>query len=480
MAATTTVTPTVTPTTVALTDDPFTLGVSSGDPDPTSAVLWTRLRPAGAAVDGPIDVRWEVADDETFTTIAATGTVTAESADGHSVHALVELNGPSWYRFTAGGWTSPIGRVAPVPAGSPDRLRMAAASCQHWETGYYAAHRDIVEWGPDVVLFLGDFIYEGPGNPVRPPDRVRTHGPAEATDLASYRARYELYLSDPDLQASRARCPWLVIWDDHEVANNYASLAPQDPADRPGFAARRAAAYRVWWEHMPVRLAPPVDGTDYTISRRITWGGLVDLLLLDGRQFRSDQACGDIPLDPSPACQEASAPDRTMLGATQEQWVADELAATQATWAVLGQQTVMTDLRLGDAILNYDQWDGYAPARDRLLAAAAATDRLVVLTGDIHLAGVGVLPGVGVEFVTTSISSAGNVDVSLQPTIAGFDTVVDAELAHRGYTRHVVTPDRWTAEYRIVDDAADPASTISTWRTFGVDATQRDAVTTAD
>ena len=141
---------------------------------------------------------------------------------------------------------------------------------------------------------------------------------------------------------------------------------------------------------------------------------------------------------------------------------------------MIGQQTVLTDLRLGAAVLNYDQWDGYGPARDRLLAEAAATDRLIVLTGDIHLAGVGQLPGVGVEFVTTSISSRGDVPVELQPILDSFPTVVASELVHRGYTRHTVTPAAWTAEYRIVDDVLDPASPVSPWRTFRVDATTRD------
>ena len=163
-------------------------------------------------------------------------------------------------------------------------------------------------------------------------------------------------------------------------------------------------------------------------------------ILLDGRQFRSDQACGDATLSTEPPCAEALDPARTMLGDAQEQWVADALAASSATWTVIGQQTVLTDLRLPNgAILNHDQWDGYAPARDRLLAAAAGVQRLVVLTGDIHLAGVASIPGLGAEFVTTSISSSNKVPLGLEPILRGFPSVVDAELAHRGYIRHTVT-----------------------------------------
>ena len=298
-------------------------------------------------------------------------------------------------------------------------------------------------------------------------------------DLAGYRARYATYLTDPHLQAARAACPWVVIWDDHEVENNYAGLTPNDPAEPAAFAARRAAAYQAWWEHQPVRLAAPVEGQPFPIHRGLAWGELADLIALDGRQFRSDQVCDEIPpLTIEPACADAALPDRTMLGTEQEAWLGDRLAASTATWPTLVQQTVMTDLRIDDIVLNFDQWDGYDPARQRLLAqAAAATDRLIVLTGDIHLAGVGVLPGVGVEFVTTSLASAANVPVELEATLAQFANVRGAEIAHRGYTRHVVTPERWTAEYRIVDNIADPASPVSTWQTFAVDAAQRDVVT---
>jgi alkaline phosphatase D len=287
-------------------------------------------------------------------------------------------------------------------------------------------------------------------------------------------------LSDPDLQTARACCPWLVVWDDHEVENNYAALEPQDLAERDAFAARRAAAYRAWWEHMPVRLPAPVDGTDFPIYREVSWGGLADVVLLDGRQYRSDQACGDVSLSFDPPCPEALDPARTMLGPEQEDWLASAFSTGSATWTVLGQQTVLTDLRVptNGAILDYDQWDGYAPARERLLAHAAAAERVVVLTGDIHLAGVGRLPGVGTEFVTTSISSPLGIDPSLQPVVASFADIVDAELAHRGYTRHVVTPDAWTAEYRIVADAAATDSTVTTWRTFHVAATTPDLPTT--
>jgi alkaline phosphatase D len=463
-------------TSAALPGDPFALGVTAGDPDATSVVLWTRL--VGDGLPDAVDVMWETSTDE-FATVASSGTATATAADGHSVHAVVDISGPVTYRFQAGGFTSPAGRAAPAVAGATG-LRIAAATCQHFETGLYAAHRDLTEWAPDVVVFLGDFIYEGGGRPVGG-QVLRSHDGPEPRDVAGYRGRYAQYLGDPQLQAARAACPWWVIWDDHEVENNYAGLVPQDPADAGGFADRRLAAYQVWWEHMPVRIPKPQPAVDTVIYRTGHYGDLLDLVLLDGRQFRSDQACGDATLSTEPPCAEAADPSRTMLGATQEAWTTAAFAASTATWAVLGQQTVLADLRLSNgAILNEDQWDGYAPARDRLLAAAApAAGRLVVLTGDIHLAGVGRLPDVGTEFVTTSVSSTGNVPANLQPIIAGFPSIVDAELLHRGYIRHTVTPDTWTAEYRTVDDITRADSGVSTWRTFSVPAGASTAVTAA-
>jgi len=452
--------------------NPFALGVTSGDPNEHSAVLWTRLVGAGLAEEVP--VTWEVADDESFDTLTATGDVIAIAHEGHSVHAIAELSGASWFRFRSGDWASSAGRVSPTPS-DPSELRIAAASCQHFESGFYAAHRDIAEWAPDLVMFLGDFIYEGGGNPEG--DTVRVHEGGEIMAIEDYRARYAQYLSDEHLRASRAAAPWLVIWDDHEVENNYAGVAPQTIADMATFAERKLIAYQAWWEHMPVRMARPESLDEMTIYRNVAWGDLADLILLDGRQYRTNQACNDVTLSLDPPCATASEPARTMLGAEQEEWLAKQLAISTATWPVIGQQTVLTDARLSGAILNYDQWDGYGPARDRLLAAAAEAERVVVLTGDIHLAGVGILPGVGVEFVTASISSGGLVPADLEDTVATLGDIHAAELHHRGYTRHVVTADTWTAEYRIVDDVTDPEAAVTTWRTFVVERAARDIVT---
>lgn len=447
--------------------------------------------------DVDVDVVWEVADTDDFASIIASGTSTAQARYAHSVHIDVSLenrnaNTDPWffYRFRVGQWTSPTGRArfAP-PTGSNEGLTLATASCQNWVHGYYNAYADMVEQSPDLVVFLGDYIYEGGIGSLETGD-VRLHDSDEVESVDEYRNRYALYRSDPLLRAAHAMCPWVVIWDDHEVDNNYANLISQDavsdnPPTQEEFARRRAGAYQVWWEHMPVRMAPPVD-ENLQIYRQISWGSLVNMVALDGRQYRNDQACGDAVLQTSPACDEASLEDRSMLGTTQEKWVVDSLGSGESVWNVIANQTVMTDIRLGEAVLNFDQWDGYAPSRERIMAGLEdkGVDNLVVLTGDIHLAGIGRLTTAaapdkvrGVEFVTTSISSNGNVPEGSEALFIALPTIVDAEIQHRGYTLHTVTPQDWTAEYRIVDDNRIEGSSVTPWKKFKVVSGSPDAIT---
>lgn len=472
---------------IQLVGDPFTLGIASGDPDATSVVLWTRLAPepytGGGMPADDIDVLWEVSATDDFAEIAYSGTETATAAHGHTVHAIAQLDQGDWfYRFRVGTYISPVGITRPAPA--PDaplaQAKFAAASCQNIAAGYYAAHRDIAEQRPDFTVWLGDYIYEGAGVPFDPNSTTREHVGEEPTTLDGYRNRYGQYKSDPQLQASHSICPWFVIWDDHEVENNYAGLTPQEPADEAGFQARRFAAYQAWWEHQPVRLDPPASaGQEYRMYRGTQWGDLIEVALLDGRQYRTNQACGDITLSTDPPCPEALDPTRTMLGAEQEQWLLDTLTASTSAWKLIGNQVVLADATFNGAVLNFDQWDGYPVARARLLQAFADNDvqNLVVVTGDIHLAAVGQLRAgdrgtglnVGAEFITTSISSTSNIDEALVDILRTFPDLVDAELAHRGYSLHTVTPERWTSEYRIVADVADPDSEVTTYGTYTVE-----------
>jgi len=440
-----------------------------------------------------IDVLWEVSATDDFAEVASGGIETATAAHAHTVHAIAELDQGDWfYRFRVGSYTSPVGFTRPAPpADAPlAQAKFATASCQNFSDGYYAAHRDIAEQLPDFTVWLGDYIYEGGGLPFDPDVAAREHIGEEPKTLDDYRNRYGHYKSDPQLQASHAACPWFVIWDDHEVENNYAGVTPQDPADTAGFQERRFAAYQAWWEHQPVRLDPPVSaGQEYRIYRDTQWGDLIELALLDGRQYRSDQACGDATLNLDPPCAEALDPVRTMLGAEQEQWLLDTLSASTAAWNVVGNQVILADANFNGAVLNYDQWDGYPVARARLLQAFADNDiqNLVVITGDIHLAAVAQLSAgdratgvnVGAEFVTTSISSDGLIDDALGDVLRTFPNLVDAELAHRGYSLHTVTPERWTAEYRIVTDVDNPDSEVTIYGTYTVEAGSNTVVKTS-
>ncbi len=468
-----------------LSSDPFTLGVASGDPDTESVVLWTRLAidalNGGAMPDEDINVLWEMSTTESFDEITIAGIATASPQYGHSIHVIaapVNVTGLLHYRFRLGDYTSPIGTTRLSPSSdSLEPVKIASASCQNWTAGFYTAYHDMAELAPDLVLFLGDYIYEG-GVGSLDAGAVRLHNSDEIRDLVAYRNRYGLYKSDPLLQAAHQMCPWVVTWDDHEVENNYANLTPEDPADNAGHTARRAAAYQAWWEHMPVRFDPPVD-ENLTIYRQVQWGGLVNMLVLDTRQYRDDQACNDAVLQTSPACDDALLPERTLLGAEQEAWVAANIRGVDKVWNVLANQTVMTDIRLGAAVLNFDQWDGYAPDRDRVLTdiTEQGVENLIVLTGDIHLSGIGQLTttanpttAVGIEFVTTSISSGGNVPPETQGLLKALSNIIDAEASHRGYTLHTITPETWTAQYRIVDDAKVENSGVSDWKTFTVTA----------
>jgi alkaline phosphatase D len=468
-----------------LRSDPFTLGVASGDPDATGVVLWTRLAPdpldGGGMPTDDVPVMWEVSSTGSFATVEHSGVEIATTGDAHTVHAIAELPAGVWfYRFIAGGFTSPVGRTQPAPAtdAATERVRLVSASCQNYQSGFYTAHRDIAEQQPDFLVWLGDYIYEGGATPVGE-GAVRTHGTPEPTTLDEYRNRYALYKSDEDLQAAHAACPWFVIWDDHEVENNYAGTVPQDDGDAAAFETRRRLAYKVWWEHTPTRLPPPPDDDgEYHIYRSFQWGDLLGLNLLDGRQYRSDQACGDAALNLEPACPEAADPQRTMLGDEQEQWLLDTIGTQGTIWNAIGNQTVMADFTLNGAVLNYDQWDGYPASRQRLLDGIAAQQiaNVIVLTGDIHLAGVTTVvdPGsaapVAIEFVATSISSSGAVDATLTSLLQSFPNIVDVELAHRGYTLHEVTRDSWTAHYRIVEDAMFPDTAVTAYKSFVVDA----------
>jgi len=266
--------------TATTTRYPFALGVASGSPRARSIVLWTRLAPlplqGGGMEPVPCEVRWEIAADESFRRIVKSGAALASPERAHAVHVEVDGLDPAreyFYRFGTGDARSPTGRTrtAPAPGQGDERLRLAFASCQQFEQGYYGAHRHLADEGVDLVAFLGDYIYESSwGN-----DHVRKHGTPEPRTLADYRNRYALYRSDPNLQASHACAPWIVVWDDHEVENDYADDRSEELD--PDFLARRAAAYRAYFEHMPLRASVLREGNEVRIYDRYEWGSLATI-----------------------------------------------------------------------------------------------------------------------------------------------------------------------------------------------------------
>ncbi|HKY67439.1 MAG TPA: alkaline phosphatase D family protein [Acidimicrobiales bacterium] len=473
--------PTLPPLPPDLPDDLFALGVASGDPLPNAVVLWTRLAPApldgGGMPGAPVPVRWEVSEHESFRS-GRRGDTVADARWAHSVHVDVTgLRPGTWYfyRFIVGDQVSPVGRTRTAPAAgvAADRLRFLFASCQNWQQGYWPLWAHAPSDDPDLVVHLGDYIYEGGISA----SAVRRHNSTEVRDLAGYRNRYGLYKGDPALQAAHAACPWIVTWDDHEVENNYADLVAQDPTEVPDFAARRNAAYQAWWEHMPVRLLPPV-GPDLAIYRSFDWGRLARFHVVDTRQYRVPQPCtGSL----GPTCPERTAPGRTLLGTEQEAWLGASLSRSPATWDVIANQIVMTSMPFAGSLYNPDQWDGYADARARALAqiTAAGVDNAVVLSGDIHAAGIADLVSenpdgtpstvaVGTEFVGGSISSTFDSAVAdvAEELILQLPHVHFADTHERGYMIADITPDQMVTRYQVAESTLVPDSPVSTAGTW--------------
>ncbi|MCX7962504.1 MAG: alkaline phosphatase D family protein [Burkholderiales bacterium] len=467
--------------------DPFRLGVASGYPQPDGFVLWTRLVGDFDAV--PVPVRWEVFADDSLRTPVAAGLAHALPEWAHSVHVEVQGLAPGrwyWYRFLAGDAQSPVGRTRTAPAADDraPRLRLALASCQQYEQGFYVAWRHVVADAPDLVAFVGDYIYESSWGR----DHVRKHDAGEPYTLAEYRARYALYKSDPDLQAAHAACPWIVTWDDHEVDNDYADDRPEDGMPREAFLARRAAAYRAYYEHMPLPSKMRPQGPDMRIYTHLDWGRLARFYVLDDRQYRSHQAC------PRPGrsggsntvnvadCRELFDPRRTMLGHAQERWLAGAFARSRARWNLIAQQTPMAqfDQLPGEGRRAWtDGWDGYPAARARLFEALLAhrVANPVVLGGDVHAFNASDLkrdfddpasPVVASEFVCTSITSQGWPQERIAPLLADNPHIRFADSRYRGYLRLEVSPEEARADLRAVESVARADAGCFTLASFSV------------
>jgi alkaline phosphatase D len=475
--------------------DPFRLGVASGDPLPDGFVLWTRLAPEPLADDGlggmpaqSFGVQYEIAEDERFTRVVRRRAVEATPELGHSVHAEVAGLRPGreyFYRFKTGHAISPVGRTKTAPAfdASVSRLRLAVTSCQNYPAGYFVAYRDVVAQDLDLVVHLGDYIYEGPsaGNPAI----NRAHvPPVEITNLAQYRLRHSQYKTDPDLQAVHGNLPFLVIPDDHEVTNNYADdIGGGDSGDV--FLARRTAAYQAYYENMPLRRSSLPIGPDIQLFRRVRYGDLAQFHLLDTRQYRSNQAkwsAGDAIGGYSPG---ALDPERTILGDAQEQWLQQGLASSKARWNVIANQTKFApfDRKAGAGVeySSQDSWgEGYVADRNQLLSYIAEhrPSNPVVITGDAHRNWVFDLKAdfgdptsetLATEYLGTSISSGGDTVPSTVYGPTADNPHLKFQNNQRGYIRVEVTPDQWRADFRVTDTVLQPQSSLYTLATFVTD-----------
>ncbi|MDQ3715732.1 MAG: alkaline phosphatase D family protein [Actinomycetota bacterium] len=471
---------------------PFSLGVASGDPTPDGVVLWTRLAPeplfpGGGMPRRPVAVEYQVATDEAMTQVVRRESVLALPELAHSVH--VEPRGllPQrnyWYQFRYRDEVSPVGRTrtAPAPGAQVSRLSFAFASCQSWSSGYYSAYRQLAEEDLDLVVHLGDYVYEG-GIPADGGYRD-THVPPQlrptCRGLERWRLQYALYKTDPDLQLAHARFPWIVTWDDHEVQNDYASDTSQYQED---ISTLRAGAYQAFYEHQPLRRTAIPRGEQMQLYRRLNYGSLVQFDVLDGRQYRSVPPCG---WGEAPACAAAYDPSVTMLGDAQERWLLDGLAASDARWNVLANNVMMGRLDhdgpSGD-ILWHDAWDGFPAARTRITDhfVNAGVRNPVVITGDWHSTFVNDIkrdfdrpdsPVVATEFVGTSISTNGDDVVygpyygpmiKYNPHIQFFDG------DRRGYVSCTVEESTWRTDLRMVRTVSRTPAPGYTYASFVVE-----------
>ncbi|MFI0454585.1 alkaline phosphatase D family protein [Actinomadura sp. 6N118] len=491
--------------------NPFTLGVASGDPHPEGVVLWTRLAPEPLAVDGKggmpdraVTVQWQVATDERFRKVVRRGTALARPEDAHTVH--VELHGlraghEYFYRFRAGAEVSPVGRTKTAPrAGARGAVSFAFASCQAWHEGFFTAYKHLAAEDLDVVLHLGDYIYEygvgatGGVRNVRLPEQYQR----ETFSLTEYRNRYALYKCDADLQAAHAAFPWIVTLDDHEVENNWASDISQvdnEPDQDPAvFRQRRAAAFKAFYEHLPLRRSARPSGPDMRVYRRLRFGGLAEFNVLDTRQYRSDQACGD---GRQVGCQGRLDPERTLLGDSQEKWLLSGLHRSRATWNVLAHQTLIAqadhDVDPAVQAFGMDLWDGYAAQRRRLLEGIRehGVENAVSICGDIHRSIASELktdfddpdsPVAAVEFAGTSISSGkdGADQDQLGLDFLKANPHMKFHNAQRGYVRCKATTKELTADYRVLAKVTVPGADIHTRASFAVAAGEPGLNQTAD
>ncbi|MFB9809135.1 alkaline phosphatase D family protein [Haladaptatus pallidirubidus] len=444
------------------------------------------MQAGGGMPDHIVPVQWQIATDENLEHTVQVGTELADPEFAHAVHIEVdglEPNTEYYYQFRVGFQTSPIGRTktAPTTGASFDSFKFAFASCQAWYHGYYTAYEYMAKDDLDLVIHLGDYIYEyaidenGEERNTEVPEVFQS----ETNTLEEYRLRYALFKTDPHLQAAHSNAPWIVTWDDHEVDNNYADEISEgdDPASK--FLTRRANAYQAFYEHLPIRPSRMPDGPDMTLYHQLSFGDLIDINLLDTRQYRSDQVCGDGWVED---CDERFDTSRTMLGTEQEQWLVDNMTSSDATWNVLAQQIFFSQ-RESNKMNSMDAWDGYVPARDQLIDVMSQDEvtNPIVITGDVHANYQADIKTdfdnpdaeiVGTEFIGTSITSGkdGSEMTDFGRRVINQNGHISYYNNQRGYVRCEVTQDQWQTDYRVVPYVTQPESSVRTDASFVVDA----------
>jgi alkaline phosphatase D len=475
--------------------NPFTLGVASGDPSPDGFVLWTRLAQLPLDDDGlggmggsVHRVEWQVATDPRFRRAVRRGAVATGPDQGHAVHVEpsgLEPDREYWYRFRVGRHHSPVGRTrtAPRPGSVPSALSMAFASCAQWEHGFFTAYRRMADDEPDLVLHLGDYLYEyDPGFEPARSGNVREHQGPETVSLADYRRRHGQYKTDPDLQLLHATAPWVAIFDDHEVTDNWAGDRPGPSTMGGDFGARRGAALQAYWENMPLRRSAYPQGPDMTARRRFGWGQLATFHMLDTRQYRDPQACGDAG-DAMGTCEETWDPARSILGTAQEAWLDEGLRTSTSTWDLLGQQVPFGRLELSPLEidrLSMDSWDGYPACRDRVLASMRESANPVVLTGDVHDAFATEVwadrddPGsvAAPELISTSVTSNGDGEDSADGSYKWARTNPQVRFWNdlRGYVSLRLSTEDLRADFRSLEYVHAPGAPAFTRASFTVEA----------
>lgn len=475
----------------------FALGVASGDPTSNSVILWTRLAPdpmnGGGMPPEAVEVVWEVSADESFSKLVATGIVEATPELAHSVHVDATGLEPATayhYRFRVGDQVSRVGRTRtfPLADSSPSSLRFAMASCQNYQDGYYSAYRHMLDEDIEFVLFLGDYIYEYGPDQIESLFRIRDHAGGEAVTLDDYRLRYAQYRGEQELLEAHARFPWLSIWDDHEVENNYEGDVSEDEVSEADFGQRRAAAYQAYYEHMPMRIDDAGSFEEVRTYRSAPYGDLANLVLLDVKQFGDPPACRESSLfDFGPICDEALDEQRTFLGTEQEAWLESSLLSSEAEWNLIVQQILMSGFKApdpagGEPRFYLESWDGY-PAARRRLAQFLADEEIrnpVILSGDYHASFVADLkpdpydpesPVAAPEFLVTSISAAVfEEDYSAaNPQVKYFDP-------RNGYAVCEVTTEAFVTSFKYVSDVTDPDAALVEGPTWTVRAGEHTAL----